>query len=212
MSTIKVTGYAKEFVTADVIKYQITVYGDGQTSSKALDSVKTNTEKVLSILVKMGITPDNVRLDKDHVYRQQSYNGKEQLICVERDISFKMPFNAGFSSSLLEKLKESKVEVRLNTDFYYSKEREIQQEIFKKAVINSREIADAIAEASGQSITGIESVLDDKYNDRYAGDDKPLYGQINGIWLDEGETSIADKIKAIELTFEERVHASWNVE
>ena len=87
MGKIKVNGSAKKEFKADVMKVNLSVSTAGETSASAITRGKKETEKLLRLLVNMGIELGDVTMKRDRVSEPSRYND-DDLFHFSKEIVF----------------------------------------------------------------------------------------------------------------------------
>ena len=85
MGKLKITGNAKKEFKADAMEITITIATDGETSAHALNKGKKETEKLLQLLVDIGIDLSSVTMKRDSISGPGRYND-DKLYRFEKNI------------------------------------------------------------------------------------------------------------------------------
>lgn len=155
MSKLSVQGTAEMEFVVDVFSVTITIHATAASSGEAIISGKKKTEQFLCLMRdKLGIAPENFRLESDSV--RENYSGNHSYlytkvvsidIIADLSVLYKM-------TSLLGELSN----VSYNVDFDLSNQPEKEKQVIEAAISNSREKAEIIACSLGKTIQGVDTV------------------------------------------------------
>lgn len=154
MSKIKVRGSSNTEYNAEILTTRITLCVTSGSSGEAVTLGKNKLENLLEAMEeRLGLKSECFSLERENV--DKSYNSKEytfsKTICIKTDMSLKTAEDitdvlSGFSDidySFGYELKD--IEAKEN-------------EVLARAIKNSRLKAEAIAECTGQAVTGAEEI------------------------------------------------------
>lgn len=205
MGQIKINGFAIKEFKADIMTVSISVSAKGETAAIAVKKGKKETEKILQLLVDIGLDLSKVKMKKDKVSEPNRYDG--DLYTYEKDISFSTETNL----SILELVSNGIVNREINaayTEFFsLSYIQEAQKEVLQEALLNSEKKAKAIAEALGQKIIGIESAKCNKYDD----EDEVLMPHAMSV-RDYCDSSLEVQLSPDTVNIERSIDVAWLVE
>lgn len=156
MGKLRVEGHAKKEFACDRIDLTITFCNRNTTSDIALKASLKQTEDFLAEIKKIGLEPSDVKIDNDSV--EQHYDEKKGPYAeAERRLEISLPFDMAVVNSVLHIVRQNKYNVDVDTRYQLTRQNEIQKELIREAIEDSRKQADMLAEMLGQKITGVHS-------------------------------------------------------
>ncbi len=208
MGKLTIEGKAEKEYDYDLMEITVRFQVHEKSSAYAIMKVTMQCEECLSILNEQGISMDNIRIGEDSV--EQEYRNDKLNVTATREISMRLPFDTGFSNYFMELIREKEYEVDLDINPRLSKNKEINDELLKLAIEDSKNKATFIANAMNQKITGIDSV---KIIDRcYEGEiDYMCLDQAYGI-IPPGNLRFSNQLKAPITTKTASVEVVWIIE
>ncbi|MBR0420194.1 MAG: SIMPL domain-containing protein [Erysipelotrichaceae bacterium] len=207
MGTIRIMGYAERKVNADIVDYYINFFSCERKASEALKNSNEQCELFLKELKKCGFDMSQIHLSEDRV-DEPRYD--DNRVDAEREIHFRSTFDPAFNNVISEIIHKNDLGVNINTDYSYSKKRELHEELLKEAVQNSKAKAELIAETTGQKVKYIDSVSDDRFDDSYYEETShyfaaPMKGK-------EPSNDVFNELAGKELTESESIYVTWNID
>ncbi|MDO4756141.1 MAG: SIMPL domain-containing protein [Parabacteroides sp.] len=206
MGKLKITGNAKKEFKADAMEITITIATDGETSAHALNKGKKETEKLLQLLVDIGIDLSSVTMKRDSISGPGRYND-DKLYRFEKNICFMSDANLTTLEMLSSGIIKDELNATYTENFCLYNTENAKKEVLQDALLDSKKKAEAIAETLGQKITGIDCAKCDEYDD----DDVELLKP--KMCLQEGVGgSLATQLSPDMITIEKSIDVSWIVE
>lgn len=208
MGQIKIKGTAKKEFKADVMEITISISTKGETAALAVNKGKKETERVLQLLVDMGIDLPKVTMKKDKVSEPSRYND-EKFYEFEKDISLKTDANLGVLDILSSGIIDKEINATYTEYFSLSDVEAAQKEVLQEALLDAKKKAEAIAETLGQKVVGIECAKCDDYDE----DDiiEPLPHKM--CCLAEGSGgSLASQLSPDTISIDKSIDVSWVIE
>lgn len=204
MSTIKVRGSSNTEYNAEILTTRITLCVTSGSSGEAVTLGKNKLENLLEAMEeRLGLKAECFSLERENV--DKSYNSKEytfsKTITIKTDMSLKTAEDitdvlSGFSDidySFGYELKD--IETKEN-------------EVLARAIKNSRLKAEAIAECTGQTVTGAEEIRYEFPDDASERDIDRLYCAVSG----NSRNRRADKLSLPKITVSKSVDITWITE
>lgn len=153
---VYVKGKAAGKYTCDMVTIKITFCSFDVSASKASEAVMTQCEKFLQRLEEAGIDSSMLRLDDDSVDRPSYHN--DNRVKAARTLKFDSSASAGVNNFVLKVIQEEHIDADVSTDYYLSNEKELRRQLRARALEDSRENAELLADAAGKTIAGIDSI------------------------------------------------------
>lgn len=134
------------------------------TTEKALKKVLNQCESFLAYLENHGVDLKTVHIGDNDVY--QTYHDGKMRVKAERELVLRLPFNMTSINAMLLEIQSRNFNVDIHTSYELSNPSEVENELLRLAVADSRKKAEMIAGSINQKITGIKSI-------RIEGDEEP---------------------------------------
>lgn len=158
MGEMTVKGYAEHEVESDLVKYTFNFQKIGYSIDASVKAVSAELERFLEIIEKKtGMTPNVFRIENNSTSKEYNSN-KEQRYKADRKISAVLPMNVKFSDLLMNIIAEYEFNVEVDEDYIVSNIEEINKELLKLAIENSKDKAEMIASFAGEKICGIKTL------------------------------------------------------
>jgi len=206
MGTIRIMGYAERKVNADIVDYYINFFSCERKASEALKNSKEQCELFLKELKKCGLDMPKIHLSEDRV-DEPRYD--DNRVDAEREIHFRSTFDPAFNNVISEIVHKNDLSVNINTEYSYSKKKELHEELLKEAVLNSKAKAELIAETTGQKVKYIDSVSEDRYFDDPGDDTSYIMAPMKGKPTPD---DVFNEVSGKELTESEAICVTWNID
>lgn len=207
---IEVKGKAERKIDADIVKYVLCFQAKDLYLSKAIETVDKHCEIFLGAIETLGVDNKRIMLLDDSIDERQYDEGN--MKSVKRMIGFQINVSAAFHNALLDIIQSNDLNVQLSVDYSYSHANELAEELVKEAVINSRKMAQLIAEANHQKVIGIHRVTDDIFDRKIFfcedDDDDDDWNEIPAFIKKRRSDDLATK----KLTISESVKIQWRIE
>lgn len=207
MGKIYVDGQAKQELNADVVTIILTFETNNKNSTTALYDATEQCERFLGQLKEAGFDLSKVHLSNDDVEKNKYSDDYDYDAC--RSIALKMPFDIKRYNGLLDMIRQSRYDVRVDTEYCASNIDEARENLLREAMICSRRKAEKIAEAMKQKVVGCEKVnVDREYGDDDNGDIDYLESVIPPGCAFKHSNEIGSPTIEVEAT----AHVIWIVE
>lgn len=206
MGKITIEGRAEREVLYNAVELTICFYKRAKTSAEALSSVEAQTEKFLSILVDEGVQLKDIHIGDNNI--QQTYRDEDNNVQVKKEINIRMLFNMAFINHITNIIRQQDFEIIFDCDYQLTNMHELQIELLKEAIADSKEKAEFIASVMNQKIIGIDNVEHIHADDIYYIEERemPYYG---GLPVDK---LLSDKLEAPITTISEKINVVWLME
>lgn len=210
MGEMTVKGYAEREVESDLVKYTFNFEKIGYSIDTSVKAVSAELERFLEIIEeKTGIIPDVFRIENNST--SKTYNSeKGQRYKAERRISAVLPMSAELSDLLMNIIVKHEFNVEINEDYIVSNMEEINKELLKLAIENSKDKAEMIALFAEEKICGIKTLkiltnksssIDEEYEEGYRLDD-----------ILRGLDSKSSQLSSPIIKLSQNVEIVWNIE
>lgn len=207
MKQIKVKGYAKKEFVADIMEIRISISTRGETPSIALNKGKRETERVLQLLVDIGLDLANISMINDEVSEPSRYDD-EKTFHFEKDVSFKTNVNLEMIEKISSGIMDEEINATYTESFALMDHASAEKNVLQSALIDAKKKAEAIAETLGQKVVGIECAKCDDYNDEENED-----SMVHKLCLCEGSgSSLASKLSPRTIQIDKSIDVAWIIE
>ena len=208
MGKIIVNGEAKKEFECDIMIIRLNFISRNQNTGKAIESSVSECDQFLEYLKERGVNTSDIRLIDNEISRD-SYSDKIQTR-ANRKIELRVPFNMKFLNGLTEIIKDLKFDVNMDVSYELSNTNEIQNQLIKAAIDDSRKKAEIVAEAMGKAIVGIDNInVENEYNGRFFNNGDELESNFSHALSERN--SISNELKAPVCVKSESVKAVWIV-
>lgn len=157
MGKIMVIGRAEKEYDPDLCDLSLEIRGCGRTSGEASAGAALECERLLEELLKLGITPESVRVGRDAILKNTFYQTGETSYESVRSLGIFVPSDIKCINAVREIIESGFENVTLKTGFVLTGEQEIRAGLLKEAVLDSRSRAELLAGSMGLEITGIDT-------------------------------------------------------
>lgn len=213
MGKLTITGSSQREVIYDAIDLTITFNGRAKKTSDAVNTVMQQCEQLLRLLSDVGVNTKDIHIGENSVDR--NYN--DSLINVNngvtvnasREITLRLKFDMPFINGLMDMIHKQDFSVDFDCQYVLTTQAELHAELLKEAVADSQKKAAAIAEVTGQSIIGIDSM---GYNSYFDDDFKRMDYMECAFRLASPEPRLSDQLQAPISTERETVSVVWLIE
>ena len=159
MGKLVVTGTARGEHAYDLLDVNVKFFGRGGTSAKALENLLEQCERFLTIITKMGVEKENIRMKEDEVTEYHSYRDDcDDEFQAERTIVVRIPYEMDLVNVFLEIIAKEDLSAELLQNPIISDEESICKSLTQKALQDAKQKAELYTEGLGQKIVGIDSV------------------------------------------------------
>ena len=206
MGMIKITGTAKREVTADIMRISITVSARERTPELAIREGKENAEKLLRLLVELGIDVAKVEMRDEKVSDDLPYGSNSTFYCYKKEVAVKTKLDLALLEAISTGISQKKIAAEYSEMFEYSGETAMIKEALCEALEDSRSKATALAQMLGQAVKGIEEIKGATgANDNILRTSKPSH------YLGE-KTALAAKLAPYIIEITKSIDVTWIVE
>lgn len=155
---IHVSGHAEKFVKPDNAVLSFTVKYSDKNYQKGYDKIQNKTNEIIKRCIEKSILISNIETFEIHVYENKDYNKN-----VIRFYSFRRPFVIKLNSlknisSILDELHRFKISGSISSKFDILNRNEIEKELLKKAIENSKTKAKQLANLYGSKLNGVLAI------------------------------------------------------
>ena len=164
MGQIKIKGIAKKEFKADVMEITISISTKGETAALAVNKGKKETERVLQLLVDIGIDLSKATMKKERVSEPSRYDD-DKFYEFEKDISLKTDANLNVLDILSSGIIDKEINATYTEYFSLSYVETAQNEVLQEALLDAKKKAETIAKTLGQKVVGIECAKCDDYDE-----------------------------------------------
>jgi len=207
MGQIKIKGSAKREFKADAMEITISVSTKGETPALAVNKGKKETERVLQLLVDLGLDLSKVTMKKDKVSEPSRYDD-EKFYHFEKEISFKTDANLITLEQLSSGIINEEINATYSEYFSLTDVEAAKKEVLQEALLDAKKKAEAIAETLGQKVVGIECAKCDDYDD-----DDIIEPIAHKMCLAEGSgSSLASQLSPDTISIDKSIDVSWIIE
>lgn len=204
MGQIRITGSAKEIVNADEVRYNIEFSNEEENYCKAISRTQEDVEKFLEEVEKLGIKTSMVHLDDDSI--EQGIYDKEDYYRANRTLTFRCKMDVRLNNAILDIIANNDIIAKIDTSYYFSKEKEKSEELLRKALLNSKKKAELLAKTNNQRVVGIAKIEDS--NSRYF-----EYNMLCDLQCYCGDTKRrSDDLASKEIELSETIDVTWDIE
>ncbi|HEM5988604.1 TPA: SIMPL domain-containing protein [Streptococcus suis] len=162
MGKIVVTGKAIEYVEMDLMKKRITINSRENSPKRAIAVLRENTEQLLTELKVLLGDLRAVRLHEEEI-DFQDFSDDEAGEC-RRSFLIAVPLNLELCDRIVQLLATSDYYPEYMVGYYHSNPQEIEERLLEKAVLDSKQKAEKIAQYSNQTLKGIREVKSNSWH------------------------------------------------
>ncbi len=206
MGKIKINGSAKKEFKADVMSVNLSISTSGETSASAIMRGKKETEKLLRLLVDMGIDLGDVTMKGDRVSEPSRYND-DDLYHFSKEIVFAADANLATLELLSSGIISEEINTTYSETFCLSDTASAHNEVLQEALLDAKKKAEEIAKILGQKVIGIEEARCDAYED-----DEPEEVVYKMSCAGRCEESLASKLSPDTVSIARSIDVIWNIE
>ena len=159
MAVLTIRGRAEKEFHYDLMTITVTFCTRAYPAAMALDSVMNQCEDFLAHPKRMGMEISELALDDNEV---EYIDRRESDVTAKRGIKIHCGFDMNVLNAINRIIADEKNDVMLHTEYSFSNERALRQELKKEAIENSRQQAELACSVTGQHIKGIKKIdMDD---------------------------------------------------
>ncbi len=210
MGKITIAGKASRRVTADMMCIRIKIRAAEKTTARALMEMKEQSESLLGLLEQAGLNVSDINLVSETVVEERDYSTKEINIKAEKELEMHMSASIAVMNMVMDVIQKSNYDIITNVDYYYNNLTDLQTELMNEAVLDSKCKVMAIADVLGETVTGVDEIVDPASH----------YRRINQSWknlaksitLEDDNNVLANRIGLPEFLEKAEVEVTWNIE
>lgn len=191
------------------MRISITVSAREKTPELAIREGKENAEKLLRLLVELGIDVAKVEMRDEEVSNESRYNSDSVIYKYEKELKIKTKLDLALLEAIGIGISENRITAKYSETFEFSGEKELENEVLCEAMADSRKKVDALVKTLGQTVKGIEEATDDRsILDRPHGiaEERPLCKSVMV------EDSYATKLAPHVIEIKKSIDVTWIVE
>lgn len=207
MGKIKITGTAKREVAADIMNIRMAVYAKGKTTEHAIVAGKESVERLLQLLMELGIDISKIEMQDEDISDATRYNDDKVEYKYSKRLNFKTALNLKLLEAIGNGIAEKKITAVYSENFERSDEKTIEKEVVCEALEDSREQAFALAQVLGQTVKGVEEISGDEYGTcaKYSEHEISCAYALGG-------GSLAEELAPHTIEIEKKIDVIWLVE
>lgn len=215
MGFINVNGEADGMYSADTIELRITFEDEGYIKSDVMNKVLMGCENFLKRIKDSGIPMDTLEIDDDRM--TLDIKDEKTIYRCKRKIKFVFPAKMKLVNVFVKLLHLMDNKVSYDLDYSITDKSQIQKELLAKALEDSKNKAELIANLSGLKISGIEKInIGDRYPNRHLAKSVVVSDEYNIQSLLQGysplNTETSDSLNVPKHYKKESISVVWRVE
>jgi len=209
MGNLVTKGRATKEFEAEKMILTVIFQKTGDEAGYILDSVQQQCEEFLIELNKIKIAPENIELVDGGL--DKHYSSEKPR--AERKIIITTKIDILLCTYIFSLIKKCGNEIKYNIHFDVNNKEELSNQLIKLAVEDSRRQADIIAESLGCSITGVNSVNDQRYMHRNLAKSVTVEDDVNPEIPESfrSDTPLSDRAALPTIKLEEEIEICWNM-
>ena len=212
MGKITVLGKAERLYEPDRCEIKLVISVKRNTASEASKVTGDQCELLLSKLKELGVSPENVEVSSDRIDKRSDYHSNETYYVSERSLSLKTSAEVKAVNAVRSVIETGFKDVSISTYYSVSNEDEINKQLFKEAVTDSRSKAEFLAETMGYHVTGIDSANLDGSERIYNASMEYMEQETSRLESCERERSLSNMLKVSQNTLNAEVEIVWVIE
>ena len=213
MGNLKIRGYARRKVEADLMEVIIAILAEGESSAIALKKGKKETEKILRLLKNLGIDLSKVSMRHEEVKGFNCYRD-DDTIDFQKGITFMTSVDLRLVDKISRGIIVEEIDATYDIRYRLSNTEEISKQVLQEALLDSKRKAEEMAEVLGLKIVGVEVAKCDQYIDDVEGGLKEKgVKYFPGSYSCDGEfESLETELSPGTINIEKSIDVSWIVE
>jgi uncharacterized protein YggE len=212
MGQVKVIGVAKAEQPSDQCRIEIGFEITRDTASEASRATSEHCEKLLRKLSEIGIDPKEIENDFDRLDRRNEYKSESAIYQTSRTLRFSTDADMTIVNAIRDVVEEEFEEAVYEFTFETTKEPELNRELTRKAIEDSREKAELLAQSMGCRIVGVESANLSGDEDMYDAVDGPCRHVVERRIGEESSHPLSDDLRPAMVELSQRVNIVWLVD
>ena len=213
MGKITVVGQAEHEYSPDICMIDMEVRITRKTASEASIACTARCEQLLKKLKEeLGIDPSSIEQYSDRISRESDYHSNEVYYESRKSMCLYIPTNMRIVNTIRSIIGMGFEDVSFSTNYMVSNEEELNKELLKEAIANSRAKAELLAESMGLKITGVDSADLSGKEDVYDLTEESERGLVRYKMSADGANSFSDQLKPEQIELSSKVKIVWLVE
>ena len=214
MGKIMVIGKAEQEYDADICNINIEIGSVRKKASEASQVSSEHCEALLSKLQELGIEPNSVEIQYDHIVEKSDYRSNETSYESKKSLWLHLPADMKMINAVRSIIECGFEDVSFATIYSVSNEIDLNRELLKKAISDSRSRAELLASSMDLQITGVDSANlsgDRNVYDLAKDDDdeeEEAY-QCNYLRAPSSRYPLSDKLKPDKVELRAEVRIVW---
>ena len=206
MGKIMVIGNAERDYAPDRCTLNLEIKATGDTAGKASLTSSEECEKLLSKLVALGIKPEDVEIYRDQIERD--YRSKGSVYDSQKFLRIDIPASMSLVNSVRQVIESGFKGVSFSANYSISNEADLNRQLLKEAIADSKRQAEFLAESMGIRVTGIDTAnlsgIEDIYDLTEEPNEVRMYGGLGG-------RALSDQLKPEKVNLSAHVKIVWLV-
>ena len=212
MGRVQVIGVAKTEHPSDQCRIKIGFEITRDTANEASRATSEYCEKLLKRLSELGIDPKQIENDFDRLDKRNEYKSESTTYQTSRSLWFSIDADMAIANAIRDVIEEEFEEAVYWFTFKTTKEPELNRELTRKAIEDSREKAEFLAQSMGCRISGIESANLSGDEDMYDAVDGPCRHVMARRIGEESSHPLSDDLKPAMVELSQKVNIVWLIE
>ena len=183
-------------------------------ASEASQVSSEHCEALLSKLQELGVEPNSIEIQYDHIVERSDYRSNETSYESKKSLWLHLPADMKMINAVRSIIECGFEDVSFTTIYSVSNEIELNRELLKKAISDSRSRAELLASSMDLQITGVDSANlsgDRNVYDLAKDDDdeeEEAY-QCNYLRAPSSRYPLSDKLKPDKVKLKAEVRIVW---
>ena len=205
MGKITMTGEARAEVIADTMNISIRIKAKEKTTTRAISEVRAQTEHLLKLFADMGLEIEHIKVKDEDVSDSRDVYTHEEYVEAKKAIELEYGADIKLANAIIGVVQKCNYDINIRVNYSVKNLEKIHSELLKKAVLNSKEKAEAIAETLGEKILGIKEISDASR----MGSGVFCNDLLIPAFLTESDTPLADKLSLPVQEEYEEIEVVW---
>ncbi|NCC84643.1 MAG: SIMPL domain-containing protein [Clostridia bacterium] len=210
MGKVSVSGLATRVVPHDQMAISMTVSAKGKNLREVNLTSQKRSNSLLEALAEAGLDLAAVKLEQDTIEKTWGPDNAE-LLQQSRVYKLEGSLDLRLLNTVSALLSENIEDGSFRVSFARSDAQDIQSQLIREALLDSRAKAQMIADTLGQKLLGLDQIeVAEQINEvPFPRAERLAYGAKALALRDSGP---ADRLGPSEVRFERQVHATWLIE
>ncbi|UUX34810.1 SIMPL domain-containing protein [Fundicoccus culcitae] len=203
---ILVDGFAIRNVKCDFMEIMINFNEKGFSPKGVLSKIQANIETFLEQFKADFGTLSCIRMDNDHI-NTSHYHEKNFSLSGKRTIIISLPYSMEVQNAILANITDGDFNVDYSVSYKISNIQEVENELLKEALLNSKSQVEIIAAITGQKIVGIRRIekISDDFEPRM---DYKIYEEPT-LSSKNRKVMLSESLESPEQTIEKQIEVMW---